>query len=221
MLRESIYVVVLVLVELPLLSWGAAGMPRKPHPGAHTRLGDSVDESDGHFIYHEEPSAIFTYEALRQNPFFSGSFLGGVTGLSSYGPPFPEKPDHAPVRPHSLLLQGPPPTPPLRGAPQTLQASPQTHISNKQPHVYSTEGGGGCDTKEGFYFAGQTWYTQGCRRRTCIHFRGSFIIETDSCDSEIFNTTYKCIVQVDINAHFPDCCPKYHCNPDNLGNSVK
>ncbi|XP_042227109.1 uncharacterized protein LOC121869647 isoform X2 [Homarus americanus] len=82
-------------------------------------------------------------------------------------------------------------------------------------------GPGGCHTTEGFYFAGQTWYTKGCRRRTCVHFRGTFHAETDSCDTEIFNTTYKCIVVVDTNAQYPECCPKYRCNPDNLGNSVK
>ncbi|KAK4316997.1 hypothetical protein Pmani_011898 [Petrolisthes manimaculis] len=82
-------------------------------------------------------------------------------------------------------------------------------------------GPGGCDTKEGFYFAGQTWYARGCRRRKCIHFRGTFFTETDSCDTEIFNTTYRCVVQVDTTAQYPACCPTYKCNPDNLGNAVK
>ncbi|MPC13659.1 hypothetical protein E2C01_006401 [Portunus trituberculatus] len=40
------------------------------------------------------------------------------------------------------------------------------------------------------------------------------------CDSEIFNTTYRCVIQVDTTADFPRCCPTYKCNPDNLGNSV-
>ncbi|KAK3880584.1 hypothetical protein Pcinc_014942 [Petrolisthes cinctipes] len=87
--------------------------------------------------------------------------------------------------------------------------------------MFQANGPGGCDTKEGFYFAGQTWYARGCRRRKCIHFRGTFFTETDSCDTEIFNTTYRCVVQVDTTAQYPACCPTYKCNPDNLGNAVK
>ncbi|KAK7079500.1 hypothetical protein SK128_027236 [Halocaridina rubra] len=82
------------------------------------------------------------------------------------------------------------------------------------------DGPGGCDTTEGFRFAGEVWYVNGCRRRTCIHFRGIFFTETDACDTEIYNTTYKCIIEVDTNADYPHCCPRYRCNPDNLGNAV-
>ncbi|XP_068210629.1 uncharacterized protein [Palaemon carinicauda] len=89
------------------------------------------------------------------------------------------------------------------------------------PHEVLKDGPGGCNTVEGFRFAGEIWYANGCRRRKCIHFRGSFFTETDACDTEIYNTTYKCIIEVDTQAQYPDCCPRYRCNPDNLGNDVK
>ncbi|XP_076030846.1 uncharacterized protein LOC143019030 [Oratosquilla oratoria] len=84
------------------------------------------------------------------------------------------------------------------------------------------DGPGGCDTQEGgFRFAGETWYSTGCRRNKCLHFRGRFFVETDSCDTEFYNTVYKCIVVANTSANYPECCPRYECNPDNLGYSTK
>lgn len=216
--------VLLVMLGLgpPATTSGAAAPPsRRPQPfNAHT---------DGHFIHHEEPGALFTLEThhegfpgrggLQDKPFFSRlpkPFRGPHTPFSGPARLSGTRPGPHPVGPQNVKrrpqYQANPPPPP----PPKQQDSP-----SEEKQVFAHEGPGGCHTKEGFYFAGQKWYVKGCRRRTCIHFRGSFITETDSCDSEIFNTTYKCIVQVDTTAQYPDCCPTYRCNPDNLGNSVK
>ncbi|RXG59558.1 hypothetical protein Avbf_01095 [Armadillidium vulgare] len=78
----------------------------------------------------------------------------------------------------------------------------------------------GCEFFDGFHFEGEVWYSRGCRRHTCLHFEGKYFVETDSCDSEIYNTTYKCVIEVDFSKDYPHCCPRYRCNPDNLGNRV-
>ncbi|KAK8383875.1 hypothetical protein O3P69_015966 [Scylla paramamosain] len=137
--------------------------------------------------------------------------------------PPPQKPHHS-SPPHKPPHHSPPPQhselPHHNGPPQTPHRKTHGAIFTTTVHEHKNEGPGGCQTKEGFYFAGQTWFVKGCRRRKCIHFRGKFLTETDSCDSEIFNTTYRCVIQVDTTADFPRCCPTYKCNPDNLGNSV-
>ncbi|KAK8719190.1 hypothetical protein OTU49_017510 [Cherax quadricarinatus] len=200
MYTVSVYAwVVFILVQWVLLAHSAA--PTKEiWESFRTHLPEP--EVDVHHLHHEQPGVVVTYNTrLPQRSPLAGTNAGGSQGFSS------QSSTHA-TRPFltSQKLHGPPPP-----------ALPSDLVKIKPSH----EGPGGCLTSEGFYYAGQIWYTKGCRRRTCIHFRGTFITETDSCDSEIFNTTYKCIVLVDIHAQYPDCCPKYRCNPDNLGNSVK
>ncbi|XP_063607653.1 protein piccolo-like [Penaeus indicus] len=155
---------------------------------------------------------------------------GGHLPLRNRGRQYPPslRPPPPPVLRHPPPPPPPPPStryvpprkpghrPPLRD-PKKAQAAASSSLQDQIPK----QGAGGCETTEGFHFAGEVWYPTGCRRRKCIHFRGKFFTETDSCDSEIHNTTYKCIVQVDLTAQYPACCPKYRCNPDNLGNSVK
>lgn len=117
----------------------------------------------------------------------------------------------------------PPPPPPPNDLRSTGRPAVDSHPAkigeqaSENTKFRSEDGPGGCNTNEGFRFAGEIWYAHGCRRRKCINFKGSFFTETDSCDTEFYNTTYKCIIQVDTQADYPDCCPKYKCNPDNLG----
>ncbi|CAL4085451.1 unnamed protein product [Meganyctiphanes norvegica] len=85
---------------------------------------------------------------------------------------------------------------------------------------FNKHSGSGCSTACGLRRSGEVWYSTGCRRSKCITFRGNSFIETDQCDTEIYNTVYKCIIEVDVKANFPGCCPRYRCNPDNLGNLV-
>ncbi|XP_027230634.1 uncharacterized protein [Penaeus vannamei] len=140
---------------------------------------------------------------------------GGHLPLRNQGREYPPslRPPPPPV------LRRPPPPPPRAALRDPKKA--QAVASSSPQDQRQKQGAGGCETTEGFHFAGEVWFPTGCRRRKCIHFRGKFFTETDSCDSEIHNTTYKCIVEVDLNAQYPACCPKYRCNPDNLGNSVK
>ncbi|XP_071541368.1 uncharacterized protein [Panulirus ornatus] len=174
---------------------------------ASRRLQTFNAHTDGHFIHHEEPAVLQQSSKPFRGPQTPFSGPARLSGTPPRPGPHPVGPQNVKRRPQ--FQANPPP-------PAKQQDSP-----SEEKQVVAHEGPGGCHTKEGFYFAGQKWYVKGCRRRTCIHFRGSFITETDSCDSEIFNTTYKCIVQVDTTAQYPDCCPTYRCNPDNLGNSVK
>ncbi|CAL4069817.1 unnamed protein product [Meganyctiphanes norvegica] len=103
---------------------------------------------------------------------------------------------------------------------QEDRSLPKFGIPKSTAHLFDRPAGGGCDSSEDFHMAGDVWYTRGCRRHKCVNFRGESFIETDQCDTEIYNTVYKCIIQVDLKANFPHCCPRFKCNPDNLGNKV-
>ncbi|KAF2359118.1 hypothetical protein FHG87_010125 [Trinorchestia longiramus] len=76
----------------------------------------------------------------------------------------------------------------------------------------------GCVDKEGiFRRQRERWFGRDCTRHTCVVFRSRHFIETDSCESEIRNTSYRCFVVADEKADYPQCCPRFKCHPDNLG----
>ncbi|XP_042876534.1 protein piccolo-like [Penaeus japonicus] len=196
----------LLVCLAPHLARSQAATSRQLPPKIYEQFQSFVHENGGHLPLRNREREYAP--GLRPPPPRVSSRLPRL-------PPLPPPPPPPPPSTHYVPPRKPEYRPPLRG-PKKAQTS-----SSSQVDQIRKQGAGGCETTEGFHFAGETWYPTGCRRRKCIHFRGNFFTETDSCDSEIHNTTYKCIVEVDITAQYPACCPKYRCNPDNLGNSVK